>query len=104
MLPMAGLLECFCVPWMPSMQTISALSSVRPVRLLAQRFARRHFAPLAHAPKAQGRTGQAWRLLMRASGAARPVLSGPGPLARGQAVQSGGAQTVAPTAAPAAHY
>jgi hypothetical protein len=50
------------------MQTISALSSVRPVRLLAQRFARRHFAPLAHAPKAQGRTGQAWRLLMRASG------------------------------------
>src|SRR5262249_60229934 len=68
MLPMAGLLEFICVPWMPSMQTISALSSVRPVRPLAQRFARIHFAPLAHAPKAQGRAGEPWRLLMRASG------------------------------------
>jgi glycosyltransferase involved in cell wall biosynthesis len=64
----AGVLECFCVPWMPSTATIRALSLVQPLRPLAQRFARRQFAPLSQVPKVQGRVGEACRLLMRASG------------------------------------
>src|SRR5262245_39219191 len=64
----AGLLECFCVAWMPSTATIRALSLVPPLRPLAQRFARRHFAPLSEVSMVQGRVGEAYRLLMRASG------------------------------------
>jgi glycosyltransferase involved in cell wall biosynthesis len=64
----AGLLECFCVAWMPSTATIRALSLVPPLRPLAQRFARRHFAPLWHVPMVQGRVGEACRLLIQASG------------------------------------
>jgi glycosyltransferase involved in cell wall biosynthesis len=50
----AGLLECFCVPWIPSattieMLTIEMLKSIRPLRPLAQRLERRQFPPLAHA-------------------------------------------------------
>jgi glycosyltransferase involved in cell wall biosynthesis len=61
----AGVLECYCVPWMPSMKTIGAFTSVPPFRPLAQRLARRHVSSLAHIPKVQGRVGEAWRLLMR---------------------------------------
>jgi glycosyltransferase involved in cell wall biosynthesis len=64
----AGLLECLCVPWMPSTATIRALSLIQPLRPLAQRLARRQFAPLSQVPKVQGRVGEACRLLMRASG------------------------------------
>jgi starch synthase len=64
----AGVLECFCVPWMPSTATIRALSLVQPLRPLAQRLARRQFAPLSQVPKVQGRLGEAFRLLIRASG------------------------------------
>ena len=66
----AGLLECYCVPWMPSMKTINMLSSVRPLRPMAQRLARRHVATLTHAPKVQGRAGEVARLLMRVLGVA----------------------------------
>src|SRR6266446_4897318 len=62
----AGLLECFCVPWMPSTATIRVVNLFQPLRP-AQRLARRHFAPLSHAPKVQGRVGEICRLLMRAS-------------------------------------
>src|SRR6267378_678016 len=64
----AGLLERFCVPWMPSTTTIRALSLVQPLRPLARRLARRHFAPLSQVPKVQGRMGEACRLLIRALG------------------------------------
>src|SRR5262245_10090115 len=64
----AGRLECFCVPWMPSAATIWALSSIQPLRPTVQRLARRHFAPLSHVRKAQGRAGEVCRLVMRASG------------------------------------
>src|SRR5215469_8850792 len=64
----AGLLECFCVPWMPSTATIRALSLVQPLRPLAQRLARRQFGPLSRVPKVQGRAGEVCRLLTRASG------------------------------------
>ena len=64
----AGLLECFCVPWMPSAATIRALSAISPLRPLTQRFARREFSALLHAPKVQGRVGELYRLLVRASG------------------------------------
>src|SRR6516164_2591432 len=64
----AGRLECFCVSWMPSAATIRALSSIQPLRPSVQRLARRQFAPLSHVRKAQGRTGEICRLLMRASG------------------------------------
>ena len=63
-----NLLECFCVPWMPSLRTLNLLSSIRPLRPLAQRLGRRHFPPLSHVPKIQGRVGEGFRLLMRASG------------------------------------
>jgi starch synthase len=64
----AGVLECFCVPWMPSTATIRALSLVQPLRPLAQRLSRRHFAPLSQVPMVQGRLGEARRLLRRAWG------------------------------------
>jgi glycosyltransferase involved in cell wall biosynthesis len=62
----AGLLECLCVPWMPSAATIRMLSLIRPLRPSAQRLARRQFAPLSHIPKVQDRVGEICRLLMRA--------------------------------------
>jgi alpha-maltose-1-phosphate synthase len=64
----AGLLECLCVPWMPSKTTIRMLSLIPPLRPFAQRLARRQFPPLAHVPKVQGRVGEVCRLLSRASG------------------------------------
>jgi glycosyltransferase involved in cell wall biosynthesis len=64
----AGVLECLCVPWMPSAATIRVLTLLRPLRPLAQRLARRQFVPLSQVPKVQGRVGEACRLLTRASG------------------------------------
>jgi len=72
----SGQLECLCVPWMPSIATIRVLSLIQPLRPLTQRFARRQFAPLSHVPKVQGRVGEVWRLLMRASGAGNPIEQG----------------------------
>jgi glycosyltransferase involved in cell wall biosynthesis len=64
----AGVLECLCVPWMPSTATIRVLSLLHPLRPLAQRFARRQFGPLSQVAKVQGRVGEACRLLTRALG------------------------------------
>jgi glycosyltransferase involved in cell wall biosynthesis len=64
----AGVLECLCVPWMPSAATIRVLSLVQPLLPLVQRLARRQFGPLSQAPKVQGRVGEVCRLLTRASG------------------------------------
>ena len=64
----AGILESFCVPWMPSAETIRALSKLGPLRPFAERFGRREFPPLAEAPKIQGKIGECGRLLMRAAG------------------------------------
>jgi glycosyltransferase involved in cell wall biosynthesis len=71
----AGRLEAFCVPWMPSKLTLSLLEQVKPLRSMAQRLRRRHFAPLAEAPKIQGRAGELRRLLIRGSGWAHEHLS-----------------------------
>lgn len=60
-------LECFCVPWMPSPQTLGLLESLPPLRPIARRFGRRQFAPLAKAPKVQGRLGELARLMARAT-------------------------------------
>jgi glycosyltransferase involved in cell wall biosynthesis len=64
----AGLLERFCVSWMPSARTMDVLEHVRALRPLVQRLGRRRFSPLASAPKVQGRAGELFRLVMRASG------------------------------------
>jgi alpha-maltose-1-phosphate synthase len=64
----AGILERFCVAWMPSAKTLDILKGFRSLRPLAQRLERRQFAPLAHVPKAQGRAMEACRLLTRALG------------------------------------
>jgi glycosyltransferase involved in cell wall biosynthesis len=64
----AGLLECFCVPWMPSPNTIHILKSVRPLRSMAERLERRHVSSLSQVPKVQDRIGELYRLLRRASG------------------------------------
>jgi glycosyltransferase involved in cell wall biosynthesis len=62
----AGVLECFCVSWMPSEKTIGILKSCRPLRQSAQRLERRRFPALSHVPKVQGRVSEIHRLLMRA--------------------------------------
>ena len=64
----AGLLECFCVTWMPSTTTIGALKRFRPLRPQVERLERRLFSPLWDAPKVQGRVSEICRLLIRASG------------------------------------
>ena len=64
----AGLLECFCVAWMPSTKTIDTLKRFRPLRLLAQRLERRIFPPLSHVPKVQTRAREFSRLAIRAAG------------------------------------
>src|SRR5262245_37725091 len=64
----AGLLECFCVPWMPSKTTMQVLKSLRPLQSMVQRLERRQFQPLSHVPKVQGRISEVCRLLIRASG------------------------------------
>ena len=61
----AGLLECFCVPWMPSARTLRVLSSIQTLRPYALRFGRRQFRLLSNAPKVQGRVGEAFRLALR---------------------------------------
>jgi alpha-maltose-1-phosphate synthase len=71
----AGWLECFCVPWMPSAMTLRVLSCVRPLRSMVQRLERRHFQPLAGVPKVQGRIGEFYRLVRRASGFDNGLLS-----------------------------
>src|SRR6266446_107586 len=60
----AGLLECFCVSWMPSTRTLNMLSSIRPL----QRLGRRQFPPLSRVPKMQGRVREVCRLLIRELG------------------------------------
>lgn len=64
----AGRLEAFCVPWMPSALTLRALECIAPLQPMARRLARRHFTPLAEAPKVQGRIAEVVRLATRALG------------------------------------
>lgn len=71
----AGQLEAFCVPWMPSPATLRMIGHLRPLRPMAHRLARRHFAPLAAAPKIQGRAGELRRLAIRACGLGDERLS-----------------------------
>jgi alpha-maltose-1-phosphate synthase len=71
----AGRLEAFCVPWMPSSRTLQLLKSVRSLRPMTRRLGRRHFAPLAAAPRVQGRAGEFRRLLTRAWGKGDERLS-----------------------------
>lgn len=71
----AGRLEAFCIPWMPSEGALRLLSAVSALRPMAKRLARRRFAPLADAPKIQGRAGEFLRLAMRAAGLGDERLS-----------------------------
>ena len=71
----AGRLEAICVPWMPTRATLRLLESVGPLRSMVQRLARRRFAPLARAPKIQGRAAEVLRLLTRALGSGDERLS-----------------------------
>jgi starch synthase len=64
----AGRLECFCLPWMPSVTTLRMLDHIKPLRAMTQRLSRRHFPLLAKAPKIQGRAGEFRRLLIRVAG------------------------------------
>jgi glycosyltransferase involved in cell wall biosynthesis len=70
-----GRLEAFCVPWMPSSLSLRALERVGRLRPMSERLRRRHFAPLAGAPKVQGRLGEFGRLLTRAFGRGDERLS-----------------------------
>jgi len=71
----AGRLEYFCVPWMPSVTTLRVLDRIKPLRAMTQRLSRRHFPPLAKAPKIQDRAGEFRRLLIRATGCGDDRLS-----------------------------
>jgi hypothetical protein len=53
---------------MPSAMTLRLLDRIKPMRAMTQRLSRRHFPPLAKAPKIQGRARELRRLLIRASG------------------------------------
>jgi glycosyltransferase involved in cell wall biosynthesis len=61
-------LEAFCVPWMPSEAVLGVLQRLGPLRPMVQRLRRRHFPPLAQAPKVQGRVGELRRSSIRALG------------------------------------
>ena len=71
----AGHLEAICVPWMPSASTLRCMHLLAPIRPMVQRLSRRHFRPLATAPKIQGRMEEMRRLLMRAAGLSDERLS-----------------------------
>jgi glycosyltransferase involved in cell wall biosynthesis len=64
----AGRLDHFCVPWMPSVATLKVLECIEPLQAMTQRLSRRHFPPLAGAPKIQGRAWEFRRLLIRGLG------------------------------------
>jgi len=64
----AGVLECFCVLWMPSAKTIEILKGFRPLRPSAERLERRRVPALSRVQKVQGRVTEVYRLLMRAWG------------------------------------
>jgi starch synthase len=64
----AGVLESFCVAWMPSAATIDVMKSFRPLRRSAQRLERRRFGPLSEVQKVQDRGGEIYRLSIRALG------------------------------------
>jgi glycosyltransferase involved in cell wall biosynthesis len=55
--------------------TLQLLESIVPLRPMAQRFGRRRFPALAHAPKIQGRLGEMRRLFTRAIGNADDTLA-----------------------------
>ncbi|MGZ5581625.1 MAG: glycosyltransferase family 4 protein [Usitatibacter sp.] len=71
----SGRLEAFCVPWLPSAETLRMLSLIGPLRPMAARLSRRHFPALANAPTVQGRAGEMVRLLKRAVGGEDERLS-----------------------------
>jgi len=71
----AGQLEAFCTPWMPSAATLSLLEDGPWLNGVARRLARRHFPPLAAAPKIQGCAGEWLRLLIRTCGGGDERLS-----------------------------
>lgn len=55
--------------------TLRLLDQIKPLRSMTQRLNRRHFPPLAAAPKVQGRAGELRRLLTRATGRGDDRLS-----------------------------
>lgn len=71
----AGRLEAFCVPWTPSALALGVLGGMPLLRPMVDRLARRRFAPLAKAPKIQGRLAEWGRLLQRAIGRSDERLS-----------------------------
>lgn len=64
----AGLLDSFCVPWMPGMGTTRMLKRFPPLRAMARGLERRQFPSLAQAPTVQGKSREFVRLLNRAAG------------------------------------
>jgi alpha-maltose-1-phosphate synthase len=64
----AGLLDSFCVPWMPGSRTTQTLKRFPPLRKIAKGLERRQFPALAHAPTVQGKVRECVRLLNRAAG------------------------------------
>jgi alpha-maltose-1-phosphate synthase len=63
----AGWLEAFCVPWLPSAETLRLANMFLP-RALNRRFQRRECITLADVPKIQGRVSEFLRLIKKAVG------------------------------------
>jgi hypothetical protein len=71
----AGVLECFCISWMPWSAVMRVLRRIQPLQSQGQRLGRRQFLPLAHVPKIRCRYGESCRLFMRACGFEARYLS-----------------------------
>jgi glycosyltransferase involved in cell wall biosynthesis len=70
-----GVLEAFCVPWMPAASTLACLHAVPALRPMARRLARRRFPALEKAPRIEGKLGEWRRLAHRALGYGDESLS-----------------------------
>jgi starch synthase len=61
----AGMLEAFCIPWMPTPMELAVLRRVPGLSSYTARLTRRYFQPLLNAPKIQGRCGEWVRMAKR---------------------------------------
>ena len=70
-----GWLDAFVTPWFPARTELALLHAVPALRPQVERLARRHFEPLAGAPKVQDRLGEWRRMLRRLRGVGDEGLS-----------------------------
>ena len=60
-----GLLEIFCVPWMPTPRELKFIHSIPGLSIMSDRLSRRSFPALLFAPRIEGRFGEWSRMARR---------------------------------------